>query len=226
MATSAASSAPKPFELLFDGEYAWNGDVEPWLVGSFTSKAPFCESGSVIATALWHQFACADGSGSLKLELVGIDWSILEGTAQYAGLRGRGTFTTTAPNGDLWDYFGPFHSAFEGLVAEDTVAPTIAVASATASKVKGTKGVYTIPVDLDIRDDVGDNPVNYKVIVTRESGAGPWLASRSGEAIGEIFFEFRVRRPNAGVRGLLIRTTARDPVGNESTLDVRVRLPK
>ena len=73
---------------------------------------------------------------------------------------------------------------FQGFAAEDAVAPAIAVASAKASKVKGKKGVYTIPVALEIRDDVKDNPVTYKVIVTRESGAGPWLASSSGVAIG------------------------------------------
>ena len=111
-------------------------------------------------------------------------------------------------------------------MAADAVAPTIALASAKASKVKGTKGVYTIPVALDIRDNVEDNPVTYKVIVTRESGAGPWLASKSGEAIGGISFELRVRRPNERVRAVLIRTTAVDPVGNESSLDARVKLPR
>ena len=109
----------------------------------------------------------------------------------------------------------------------DAVAPTIALASAKASKVKGTKGVYTIPVALDIRDDVEDNPVTYKVIVTRENGAGPWLASKSGEAMGGVSFELRVRRPLAyAVRAVLIRTTAVDPVGNESSLDATVKLPK
>jgi hypothetical protein len=48
----------------------------------------------------------------------------------------------------------------------------------------------------------------------------------SGEAIGGISFELRFRRPNARVRAVLIRTTALDPVGNESSLDARVRLPK
>jgi len=79
---------------------------------------------------------------------------------------------------------------------------------------------------LELRDDVEDNPVTYKVIVMRESGAGPWLASKSGEATGGISFELRVRRPNGRVRALLIHATAVDPVGNVSSLDATVRLPK
>jgi hypothetical protein len=53
-----------------------------------------------------------------------------------------------------------------------------------------------------------------------------YLKAFAGEAIGGIFIELRVRRPNGRVRPLLIRTTAVDPVGNESSLDARVKLPK
>jgi hypothetical protein len=105
------------------------------------------------------------------------------------------------------------------------VAPTIGLA-AKASKVKGKKGLYTIQVELDIRDNAEDNPVAYTVSVRRESGVGPWLASKSGEAIGGISFELRFRRPNERVRAVLIRTTAMDPVGNESVLDAWVKLPR
>ena len=194
----------------------------PHGAGTFTSKAPFCESGSAVDVDFGvSRFACADGSGSITLDIGFLfgdgDWSILEGTGQYAGLRGRGT---------VREDWTTFQTTFQGFVADDAVAPTIALASAKASKVEGKKGVYSIPVTLDIRDDVEDNPVTYKVIVTRESGAGPWLATKSGEAIGGISFELRVRRPHAGVRAVLIRTTAVDPVGNESSLDTRVKLPK
>ena len=51
-------------------------------------------------------------------------------------------------------------------------------------------------------------------------------ASKSGEAIGGVSFELRVRRPHAGVPAVPIRTTAVDPIGNESSLDARVVLPK
>jgi hypothetical protein len=231
MAVRPASSAARPFELVFSGEYT--ADAE--LVGTFTSKAPFCESGSAVDVYddVWigHRFVCADGSGSIALrignpdgEWGNSDWSILEGTGQYASLRGRGTTRWEALD-DFW-YGGPFHATFQGVAAADAVAPTIALASTKASKVKGKKGAYTIPVALDIRDDVEDNPVTYKVIVKRESGAGPWLASKSGEAIGGVSFELRVRSLNAGVKAVLIRTTAVDPVGNESSLDVTVKLPK
>lgn len=152
------------------------------------------------------------------------DWSILEATGQYASLRGRGTFRSEPLSEDEFGF--TFRSTFQGVVAADAVAPTIALASTRASKVKGTKGIYTIPVALDIRDNVEDNPVAYVLSVRRESGTGPWLASKSGEAIGGISFELRVRRPNERVRAVLIRTTAMDPVGNESVLDAWVKLPK
>ena len=238
MAAVTAASAAKPFELVLDVEAEWD---DFWGVlrtsEAFTSKAPFCESGGSAAYVDIgvRRFACADGSGSITLDILDTglpaasfggdgDWSILEGTGQYAGLRGRGTFWSEALSEDELGF--TFRSTFQGVAAADAVAPTIAVANLKASKVKGTKAVYTIPVALDISDNVGDNPVTYTVSVRRESGAGPWLASKSGEAIGGVSFELRFRRPNGRVRAVLIRTTAVDPVGNESSLDAWVKLPK
>jgi hypothetical protein len=230
-AAPAAVSAAKPFELVFDGGYEFDDDGVLQGTGTFTSKAPFCESGSAVdvwsEVLMGRRFVCADGSGSITLVLVyrnidgDGDWSILEGTGQYAGLRGRGTV-----RGEAWDWLPTFRSTFQGFVAADAVAPAITLTSLKASKVSGTKSIYTIPVALDIRDDVEDNPVTYKVIVTRENGAGPWLASKSGEAMGGVSFELRVRRPNGRVRAVLVQTTAVDPVGNESSLVVRVKLPR
>jgi hypothetical protein len=228
MAARGAASAAKPFELVFNGAYEFDVDGGMWLAGAFTAKAPFCESGSAVDLDIGvRRFVCADGSGSITLEApfeaIAGDWRILEGTGQYADLRGRGTSWEEMLSDDPW--FGEFRSTYQGLVDADAVAPTIRLA-AKASKVKGKKGVYTIPVALEIRDNVEGNSVAYKVFVTRESGAGPWLASKSGEGIGDISFELRVRRTNEPVRAVRIRTTAMDPVGNESTLDVRVKLPK
>jgi hypothetical protein len=225
MAALAARSAARPFELVFNGGYESDYDGVLLLAGSFTSKAPFCESGSAATVELdAPRFSCADGSGSITLDVGSRPdpfgdrgWRILEGTGHYAGLRGRGMV-----RGEDWTE----ELTFQGFVAEDAVAPTIALASAKASKVKGKKGVYTIPLALDIRDNVEDNPVTYKVVVTRESGAGPWLASKSGEAIGGTTFELRIRRPNEPVRAVLIRTTAVDPVGNVSSLEATVKLPR
>jgi hypothetical protein len=240
MAALAAGSAATPFELVVNGETEWDEWSVPRTEVAFTSKAPFCESGSTVPVELGATFACADGSGSITFTLeepfspTYVDslqpfgrngvWSIFEGTGQYAGLRGRGTLRSEILSDDGFSM--TFRSTFQGFVAADEVAPTIALASTKASKITGKKGVYTIPVALDIRDNVEDNPVAYVVSVRRESGAGPWLASKSGEAIGGISFELRVRRPNGRVRAVLIRTTAVDPVGNESSLDVLVKLPR
>lgn len=228
IATQAAFSAAKPFELVLNGEYdRWEGG----LTGAFTSEAPFCEAGSVVDVDLGvRRFACADGSGSITLDFRysqydegyggNGEWTIVESTGQYGGLRGRGIFgeASLAP--------GKFQTTFHGVVDADASAPTIRLVSANTSKVTGKKSLFKVPVVLDIRDNIEDNSVAYKVVVMRASGVGPWLAWKSGQAIGNVSCELRVRRPNAGVRAMLIRTTAVDPVGNESTLDVRVRLPK
>lgn len=229
LAARGAASAAKPFELVFNGAYDFDVDGRIWLAGAFTSKAPFCESGSAVDLDIGvRRFVCADGTGSLTLEAARLgaiagDWRIIEGTGQYADLRGRGTSWEEMLSDDPW--FGPFRSTYHGLVDADAVAPTIGLA-AKASKVKGKKGIYAIQVELDIRDNAEDNPVAYTVSVRRESGVGPWLASKSGDAIGAVSFALRTRRPNEPVRALLVRTIAVDPVGNESTLDVRVKLPK
>jgi hypothetical protein len=229
MAAQGAASAAKPFELVFNGAYDFDVDGGIWLAGAFTSKAPFCESGSAVDLDLGvRRFVCADGSGSITLEAAPLgaiagDWRIRDGTGQYADLRGRGTSWEEMLSDDPW--FGEFRSTYQGVADADAMAPTIGLA-VKASKVKGKKGVYTIQVELDIRDNAEDNPVAYTVSVRRERGTGPWLASKSGEAIGAVSFALRTRRPNEPVRALLVRTTAVDPVGNESTLDARVKLPQ
>jgi hypothetical protein len=244
MATLAAS-AVKPFELVVNGVYEPDDDGAWQAKGSFTSQAPFCESGSAEDVGFGARFTCADGGGSITLytgsplfrhaleardALEGdgdssSDWRIVAGSRQYSDLRGKGPYSKGVWAGDK-DTRVTFRRTFQGVAAADVVAPTIALASAQASKVAGKKGVYTIAAALDLRDNVEDNPVSYTVSVRRENGAGPWLASKVGEATGSISFEFRVRRPNGRVRAVLIRTTAVDPVGNESSLDATVKLPK
>ena len=234
MAAWHAASAATPFELVLTAEYEYGSPALGRLItGAFTAKAPFCEAGPVADVDFGvRRFTCADGSGSITLDIgyphakfdgAG-DWSILEGTGRYAGLRGKGTFWDEVVSDDWTD--GPVRTTFQGVVAEDAVAPTIGLASVQTSKVNGKKDVYVISAVLDLRDDVEDNPVSYTVSIRRGSGAGPWLASTSGETKGGISFELRIRRPNAGVRAVLIRTTAVDPVGNEGTLDFPVKLPR
>ena len=131
MAALGAGSAATPFELVFNGGYDSDDSGELLLAGSFTSKAPFCESGSAVDVDSGEaRFMCADGSGSITLqfrpELWDPHWSIVEGTGQYAGLRGRGT---------VRQEWTAYSITFQGFVAEDAVAPTIALASAKASKV-------------------------------------------------------------------------------------------
>jgi hypothetical protein len=231
MAALAAGSAAKPFELVFNGGYEWEWADFPVAAGAFSSKAPFCEAGSArdvqFGNGIARRFTCADGSGSITLRLGASgpewtgdgDWSIVEGTGQYAALRGRGAF-----RGEGGFSISTFHSTFQGFVDADAVPPTIALA-ATASKVKGTKNLYMILLALALRDNVEDNPVNYTVIVKRVRTAGVRLASASGEATEGISIPLRVRRPYNGAKTVLIQATAVDPVGNESSLEATVKLP-
>ena len=96
MAALAAGSAAKPFELVLNGGYEYIG-------GGGRQEASRRRRRSASPDPPWtwtsarRRFTCADGSGSITLHVLDApscgrrDWSIVEGTGQYAGLRGRGT---------------------------------------------------------------------------------------------------------------------------------------
>ena len=131
----AARSAASPFELVFQGreEGVFDGGVllGSRLVGTFTSGAPFCESGT--AADLPHpprprealeRYKCTDGSGSLTLRIAnpptyGVppfagEWTIFEGSGRYAGLRGKGTFSVEWDRVPEDSLTFPFRATFSG----------------------------------------------------------------------------------------------------------------
>ncbi len=89
----AARSAASPFELVVQGRA-----VDVILDGTFTSSAPFCESGTAAhaphSGEYRELYTCSDGSGSLTFRFMPLgdsgDWTIVEGSGRYASLRGKG----------------------------------------------------------------------------------------------------------------------------------------
>src|SRR5262249_22923880 len=88
MAALSASSAPKPFELVLDEEWEYGDFPLAQWTRTFTAKAPFCESGSVVEVDLGvRRFACADGSGSITLD-IGYPWAQFDGDPRWSILEG------------------------------------------------------------------------------------------------------------------------------------------
>jgi hypothetical protein len=109
----AARSAASPFELVAIDRYEAEcpdcvppgGHVGDVHVGTFTSGAPFCASGTIddlgsrSPNETDRRYTCSDGTGSLTLvernfggsgDTGGFEWMIVEGSGGYADLRGKG----------------------------------------------------------------------------------------------------------------------------------------
>jgi hypothetical protein len=251
-ASGTERSPASPFELVVQGreEPVLDGDIHVgWqLVGTFTSRGPFCQSGTVgyqpYDRDALERYTCTDGSGSLMLRIAyrpagydgypGGDWTIVEASGLYAGLRGEGTFIVQAdefPDFETGTF--PFRATFEGFADADAVAPSVAFTSANATKVRrsGTP-TYTIRVGLSLRDDVEANTVAYTLRV-KEGKEHPrdrqlWeIGWREGStASGSAPLKLRVFPSSKRVRSVELQLTASDPVGNEVTLTRWVNLPR
>jgi hypothetical protein len=237
----AARSSASPFELVLEGREECVSDgyicVGSQVVGTFTSGAPFCESG----TAVDLEYTCADGSGSLTLKRqIGRHqvrservWTIVEGSGRYAGLRGKGTYSTETRDGD--DPFAlvvPFRALLQGFADADAVAPSLAFTTASATKLRGIGGWYTIRVALSLRDDVEGNTVAYRLRV-KEGPEGPRdrrlfeLDSKEGTtASGSVSTTFRVSPSSKRVRSVQLLLSGSDPIGNEVSLARSLKLPR
>jgi hypothetical protein len=247
----AARSAASPFEVVATDRYEANEatcpDCEPWdgpHAGTFTSGAPFCESGTV-GVPEWfgprgeqfRRYTCTDGSGSLMLAEHGDgergEWTIAEGSGRYAGLRGRGTYSGEQLGGDPGDPATVvFRTTSQGFVDADAVAPSVAFTSASATKLRRPSGAYSIQVALSLRDDIEGNTVAYGLRVT-EGPEHPRdrrrseLASKEGmTASGSVSTTLRVFPSSKRVRSVRLRLSGSDPAGNEVSLARWLRLPR
>jgi hypothetical protein len=242
----AARSAASPFELAFEGSEECVSDgyacVDSRVVGTFTSRVPFCESGTAVDVESLMRYTCTDGSGSLTLKIGSYRsyqtrservWTIAEGSGRYAGLRGKGTYSTESLDGDdPLDLVFRYRATLQGFADADAVAPSLAFTSASATKLRGAGGWYTIRVALSLRDDVDGNTVAYWLRV-KEGPEGPRdrrlfdLASKEGSTTsGSVSMRIRVSSPSKRMRSVQLLLRGSDPVGNEVSLVRSLKLPR
>jgi hypothetical protein len=246
----AARSAASPFELLYQGRWETNWEADPSyglpavLVGTFTSDAPFCESGTAdyrerARDPVLRRYTCSDGSGSLTLGMTnplaaynGIgqgEWTIVEGSGRYARLRGKGSYTGEVLEQDI-EHDGAtiaFRTTSQGFVTADAVAPSLAFTRASATKERGTPGAYSIRVALSLRDDVEGNTVAYRLIVrqTRAHRVVELATKEGSTASGSVSTTLRVV-PGKRVRSVQLLLSGSDPVGNEVSIGRSLKLPR
>jgi hypothetical protein len=250
----AARSTASPFELVLTGRY------EPWppgcsadafdnrcwdvsVAGTFTSGAPFCESGTTEEDVHFRvgvrRYTCDDGSGSLTLKISNHaneyrtgaqgDWAIVEGSGRYENLRGRGVYVGELLSGDPANLFETpvvFRTRAHGFADADATSPSIAFTSASASKLRSSPELpaYRIRVAFSLWDDVEGNPVAYKLKVTQ--GRIEIASEKGTTASGSASVSLRIEPFRKGVRSVGVYVHASDPVGNEQFLSRSLKLPR
>lgn len=116
-----------------------------------------------------------------------------------------------------------FRSTWQGIVDADSVAPSIAIPTATATKLRRPSGAYALKLALALRDDVGGNPVSYTLRVT---AGGVELARKFG-TVESTALPLNLRiRPSGRIKAVRLLLSAEDPVGNEATTSRSLRLPR
>jgi hypothetical protein len=249
--TVAASSTASPLEIIFHARHEPCPDGATLCtvrnVGTFTSGAPFCESGAAVddgwakrransETSVLRVFECADGSGSLGLWIAsmpaehrgaGSEWRIdyaipPDVSGRYAGLRGKGTSSEQRLGGNPDDPATITLKGFAG--AEDATAPSLAFTSASPTKLRRRAGAYSIRVTFSLRDDVEGPPVAYKLGVTEGRTV---LASTTGTtASGSVSTTLRVLPSSKRVRSVDLRVYGSDWIGNEVSIARSLKLPR
>ena len=240
-----APSVTTPFELTLETAL-----TPPLFMstegGTFTSRAPFCASGRfvefdrAIETVKWR-FTCDDGSGSVTVAVFDVAWRIIDGSGSYAGARGEGSLrgeqlckpwlgeTCDLERPLPWrcTLLGVVHGLEPETIAPtigDTVAPTIAIASARAAKLRRPEGAYSVKLALALRDDIEGNPVSYELWVV--TARGKELAWRFGTATtGAVSMTLRIRPPD-GARLVRLQLAGDDPVGNMASVSRALKLPR
>jgi hypothetical protein len=243
----AARSAASAFELVATDRYEANEPACPdcWPSGTpvqtFTSGAPFCESGTVVDLdrsgppgERFRLYTCADGSGNLTLiEREGApgrgEWTIVEGSGSYAGLRGKGSYSDEELRENPAFVY---RTTLQGFADADAVAPSVAFTSASATKLRGLRGAYSIRVALSLRDDVEGNAVAYTLRVMEgpehpRDWRRPELERTEGTtASGSVSAMLHVFPSSKRVRNVQLLLSGSDPVGNEVSLVRSLKLPR
>ena len=235
-----ATAAPTPFLLTFDGAHVPDAGMPEGLrhEGRFTASAPLCSAGRAydVHQVVEGEFlsvhrihTCDDGTGSftawmpiVRNEHGGASgaWRIVEGTGQYAKLRGFGTYTSTLIVGDPLVFMTiSYRTTWQGVVAFDADPPAIESFTATARALRRPLRTYAVQVALAAQDATA--PVSYAVDV--RVGRTPLDFKQASTASGQATVTLRLRAPR-GVRSARVSVVARDAVGNETTATRTVRL--
>jgi hypothetical protein len=219
-------------------------DMQP-ATGTFTSGAPFCGSGTAETAEpsgpfvhLIRRYTCADGSGSVTVRISRLDaefttgssgeWEITEGSGQYEGLHGKGTYSGELLGGNPADLRAPitFRTRALGFAAVDTAQPSIAITSASATKLRRPAGAYLIRVAFSLRDDVEGLPVVYELKVT-EGRRYLYLNGTMGEtASGSVSTTLRIWPSSKRMRSVNLHVRATDWIGNEQLVVHSLKLPR
>jgi hypothetical protein len=118
----------------------------------------------------------------------------------------------------------PFRTTFQGFVAADAVPPSIAFTSASATKLRGAGGAYSIRVASSLRDDVDGNTVAYTLRVME--GRGDLDRKDGTTGSGSVSTTFRVLPSSKRVRSVKLLLSGSDPVGNEVSIARSLKLPR
>jgi len=237
-APTPARAAASAFELTLEATLTPPFYLSP-VGGTFRSGGPFCASGTFVEpNERSLRFTCDDGAGGWTAEFdrevaLGREglWRIVDGSGSYEGLRGRGSLRSeqVCPPCNLEKPI-PWRGSLQGFVDRDAVAPTIAITSATATKLPHPKGAYVLRVGIALRDDVTDNPVSYTVracaYTVYACDGVVELARRVGTTGAKaVSMKLRIRHPG-GTRTVHLQMTGEDPVGNAVSLHRTVKLPR
>jgi len=229
----ASGAAPTNFRLVFDGKH----NAALLHEGTFTTSASFCSSGAAedisvdgATDTAQRRFRCTNG-GDFTAQLSPLPaehggtgvWQIVAGGGPLANLRGKGTFSSTRLEGQSDDPTTiTFRSTWTGVVDFDVEPPRLAVAKASASKLRRPKGAYTVRLALSL-EDAAEGPVSYQLEIN-EPRTRRGLVFRIGTAASPaVNLTLRVKPPR-GTRTLQVKLSASDAVGNNATVTRSLRL--
>ncbi len=174
-----------------------------------------------------RRFTCSDGSGSVtaRVELFPAEhdaggsepWEIVDGTGQYATLRGKGTWRSVSVSGNQEDPITlTFQIYWTGVVAFDAVPPTVSVKRVTLKQ--RSKSAYLVQLRLSASDDNPSNAISYVVTLLGSNGNRHTVyTSKAPEMPGPKTISFTAHAA-AGTKSLRAAIAVSDPLGNKRTV--------
>jgi hypothetical protein len=229
----AGIAAPPSFQLVFDGRH--NAQLQH--VGTFTTGASWCTSGSVAEISIdsttdtaTRRFTCAGGGDftatvrPLPAEHGGSGtWQIVGGTGPLADLRGKGTFASALVSGHPDDPTTiVFRSTWSGVADFDVDPPTVALKAVVVHKLKRPVGTYTLRLALSLTDSGGGRVAYVLQIVDPKKPTRAFIY-KLGQTGGDVTSTFRIKVP-VTMRAVRLEVDASDAVGNTAAFSRMIRL--